>query len=85
MTRWNRPRSLVAEQIFCRLANEGHVWISWYDDLPSNVRRRLRKSVFNICPACLTEEVTRINAHPTEKDYFNAIAAIERELKNSDK
>jgi hypothetical protein len=41
------------EQVYCAIGNEGHVWISHSDRLPSKIRQQLAQSPFNICPACL--------------------------------
>jgi hypothetical protein len=51
---------LAGRQIKCLIASEGHLWMrSYFDRLPSAVRRRLAESAFNICPACMDEEAHR--------------------------
>ena len=78
--------SLEGRQVKCLIADEGHVWMHYYDRLPSAVRRRLTESVFNICPACMDQEAQRA-AHqrkegkPSITTYFRVIEAIERKLK----
>jgi hypothetical protein len=72
-------------QVKCLIADEGHVWIHYYDQLPTAVRQRLATSVHNICPACLAiqvEETARCSkTKPTVTSYFRAIAEIERKLR----
>ena len=58
----------------------------YYDRFPGAVRQRLAESPFNICPACLDEEVRREalqrNAkHSSIITYFTVIARIERKLR----
>ena len=78
--------SLAGRQVKCLIADEGHVWMHYYDRLPSAVRRRLTESTFNICPACMDQEAHRA-AHqrketkPSIATYFRVIAAIEQKLK----
>jgi hypothetical protein len=72
-------------QVKCLTADEGHVWIHYYDNLPSPVRRRLANGPYNICPACMQGEAHRLAAargrrRPATADYFNTIEAIERKL-----
>jgi len=58
------------------------LWMSYYDKLPASVRRRLRQSEFNICPACMNIEARRIaKGNPSIEVYNRVIDAIERELK----
>jgi hypothetical protein len=40
-------------QVRCWTGDQGCRWIHYYDQLPPAVRRRLRQSPFNLCPACL--------------------------------
>jgi hypothetical protein len=41
-------------QTKCWIATSGHIWMkAYFDTLPVSVRRRLRSSPFNLCPACL--------------------------------
>jgi len=76
---------LGGRQVKCLTADEGHVWIHYYDRLPAAVRQRLATSVDNICPACLAlqvEETARCSkTKPTVTGYFRAIAEIERKLR----
>jgi hypothetical protein len=73
-------------QVRCWIGDEGHVWIHYYDELPPAVRRRLRQSPFNLCPACLvctflpqvrTPRLTR------EKALFAAIEIMEAAVRGS--
>jgi hypothetical protein len=63
-------------QVKCLIASEGHIWMrSYFDRLPSPVRRRLADSAHNICAACVTEEAWRAAAtqqlkRPTLSVYF---------------
>jgi hypothetical protein len=55
------------------------------DRLPAAVRRRLAESLFNICAACISEEVQRVAAaqclkRPILSVYFVVIDTIERKL-----
>lgn len=66
--------------------DEGHVWIRHYDTMPPAVRKRLRSSAFNICPACLESYILpELKAkHPRlsyEKTLFKAIECVEAEFK----
>ena len=70
-------------QTFCLIATGGHLWMEGYfDTLPVVVRRRLRSSPCNLCPACLQTEVLpklrrkQPNA-PREKLLFAAIEVME--------
>jgi hypothetical protein len=55
-------------QTFCLIATGGHLWMrGYFDSLPVVVRRRLRESPFNICPACLVTEVFTWCATPTSQ------------------
>jgi len=74
-----------ARQVKCLTLDAGHVWMPYYDRLPTPVRRRLAESVFNICPACLWCEAKDMAAaqrlkRPTIATYLTAIAAIEHQL-----
>jgi hypothetical protein len=74
-------------QTFCMIATGGHLWMEdYFDDLPVPVRRRLRNSHFNICPACLQIEVLpKLQAkHPNwslEKLLFAGIESMEAEVR----
>jgi hypothetical protein len=76
-------------QVKCLIASSGHLWMrGYFDRLPPPVRRRLRESVFNICPACLQEEAQKAaQAHrltrPSTEIYLRMIAAIERKLRDA--
>jgi hypothetical protein len=74
--RWRKPKTMEAEQVRCMLGDEGHVWISWMDDLSPVVRERLRNASFNICPACLIVEVGH---RRPDADYLRRIEAWEEE------
>jgi hypothetical protein len=75
-------------QTFCLIATGGHLWMrGYYDDLPATVRRRLRESPFNICPACmqlyvLPEVRDRHPNWPHEKLLFAAIEVMEGQVRN---
>jgi hypothetical protein len=77
---------LDGRQVKCLIASEGHTWMrSYFDRLPSPVRRRLANSAHNICAACVTEETQRATQmrrlkRPTLSIYFAVIDAIERKL-----
>jgi hypothetical protein len=75
-SKWRKPKTLEAEQVRCMLGDEGHVWISWMDGLAPAVRERLRNASFNICPACLIQEV---GANQPDAGYFRCIEAWEAE------
>ena len=88
---WNwataRGRDEKGLQVKCLTADEGHVWMPSYDQLPPAVRQRLSSSRHNICPACL--EIAARNLARERKVklsigiYFMTIAAIEREIERS--
>ena len=73
-------------QVKCLIASEGHQWMrSYYDRLPTPVRRRLAESSFNVCAACLTEEAERVASvcrlrRPTIAVFLEVLASIERAL-----
>jgi hypothetical protein len=73
---WAKPKTMEAEQVRCMLGDEGHVWISWLDKLSPRVRDRLRNASFNICPACLIQEV---GYGKSDEVYFEQIEAWEAE------
>jgi hypothetical protein len=79
-----RAADLEGRQVKCLTAEAGHIYMPSYDDLPPAVRRRLAKSPFNLCAACLAIEAHRIAARLGEKlsvrIYLAMIAAIERKL-----
>jgi hypothetical protein len=69
-----------ARQVKCLIASEGHLWMPDYDRLPPVVRRRLAKSNFNICPACMVIDAHKVASRPTVETYFTVIEEIERKL-----
>ena len=86
---WASGKGLRADpdgkQVRCLTADEGHVWMHTYDELPPSVRRRLAESPFNLCPACVAIETNNVAAdrglqRPTLRIYFDVIRAIERQL-----
>jgi hypothetical protein len=75
---------LEGRQVKCLIASEGHLWMrDYHDQFPKAVRQRLATSPFNICPACMDEEVRREahGAQPSVAAYLAAIAQIERKLR----
>jgi hypothetical protein len=74
-------------QTYCLIATGGHMWMrGYFDTLPTTVRRRLRTSPFNLCPACLvTEVMPKVqSAHPSysrEKLLFAAIEVMEAQVR----
>jgi hypothetical protein len=67
-------------QTYCLIATGGHLWMEdYFDTLPVSVRRRLRNSVFNVCPACLqTEVLPEVQAkHPSWSHEKLLVAGIE--------
>jgi hypothetical protein len=59
----------------------------YFDILPPAIRRRLRASSFNLCPACLvTEFMPKVRSqHPgysDEKALLRAIEVMEAELRS---
>jgi hypothetical protein len=60
----------------------------YYDELPPAIRRRLRISSFNLCPACLvTKFMPKVQSqhpgYPREKMLLAAIEMMERELRRN--
>jgi hypothetical protein len=56
----------------------------YLDTLPLSVRRRLRDSPFNLCPACLVTEFlpqTRRRHHSRERALMAAIELMEAEVR----
>jgi hypothetical protein len=54
----NAKKNDEVNQTYCLIATGGHLWMEGYfDTLSAAVRRRLRSSPFNICPARLVVEV----------------------------
>jgi hypothetical protein len=56
------------------------MWMKQYfDDLPRPVRRRLRNSAFNLCPACLVEDFMQEvrSRHPEYSRERALLVAIE--------
>jgi hypothetical protein len=74
-------------QTYCLIATGGHEWmVDYFDTLPVAVRRRLRSSPHNLCPACLvTEALPKLRrkhpSYPREKLLFAAIDAMEAEVR----
>jgi hypothetical protein len=77
-------------QTYCLIATGGHLWMEGYfDTLPVLVRRRLRSSFFNICPACLqTGVLTEVQSkHPNwswEKLLIAGIEIMEVEIRKKE-
>ena len=80
-----RVKSDELEQTRCRISNEGHRWmVGWFDDLPAEIRQRLRSSPFNLCAACLQtiylpKVMKRQGGLLRQKALFAAIEIYERE------
>jgi hypothetical protein len=76
-------------QTYCLIATGGHLWMEdYFDTLPVPVRRRMRSSFFNICPACLQIEVLpKVQAaHPNwsrEKMLITGIEFMELQIRLS--
>jgi hypothetical protein len=73
-------------QTYCLIATGGHLWMAdYYDTLPVSVRRRLRNSPYNLCPACLvTEVLPKVQSKPNtprEKLLLAAVEIMEREVR----
>jgi hypothetical protein len=72
-------------QTFCLIATGGHMWMRHYfDALPPAVRRRLRDSPFNLCPACLvTEFLSKVRSRHSsrERALLAAIEMMEMQLR----
>jgi hypothetical protein len=64
-------------QTKCWLATHGSLWMRrYFDTLPVAVRRRLRNSPFNLCPACLvTEFLPKVKGRRSREQAL--LAAIE--------
>jgi hypothetical protein len=77
-----KQRGEADRQIKCLTASRGHIWMrDYYDKLPAAVRRRLARSKYNICAACMDIEAHSIaGGTPSIADYFDVIDAIEDEL-----
>lgn len=69
-----------AKQIKCLIADAGHVWMHYFDELPSPVRHRLAQSRHNVCTACLTLEAERQERRPSVATFLVTLAQIERAL-----
>jgi hypothetical protein len=72
----------------CLINSEGgHSWMTdYYDTLSAPVRRRLRSSPYNLCPACLQLELLpKVRAKhrnwSREKLLFAAIEVMEAEAR----
>ena len=75
-----RAKQNEINQTYCLIATGGHLWMEGYfDTLSASVRRRLRSSPFNICPACLVVEVLpKVWAtHPGQSHERALLMAIE--------
>ena len=71
-------------QTFCLIATGGHLWMrGHFDRFPSVVRQRLRKSPFNLCPACLETKVLPAvrRQHPNWSQLFTAIEIMEAQVR----
>ena len=79
----------IENQTYCLIATGGHLWMhDFFDTLPVAVRRRLRSSPYNLCPACLETEVlpTVRRQHPNwsrEKLLLAAIEMMEGKVRQS--
>jgi hypothetical protein len=77
-------------QTKCWIAAGGHLWMEGYfDTLPVAVRRRLRNSPYNLCPACLvTEFLPQVKAKQhglsREQALFVAVQIMESEVRRGD-
>ena len=77
------------KQTKCLIHTSGHIWMKGYfDTLSMAVRRRLRNSPFNLCPACLvTEVLPKVKReHPSysrQKMLLTAIEVMEAEVRKS--
>jgi hypothetical protein len=74
----------MENQTKCWIATAGHIWMKGYFvTLPLAVRRRLRGSPFNLCPACLvTEFLPRMErSYPRERALFAAIDVMEAKVR----
>jgi hypothetical protein len=71
-------------QAVCWTTQAGHLWMrDYYDRLPAAIRRRLRESPHNVCPACLIVYFLPVvqKKHPRlpyEKQLLVAIAIMEK-------
>jgi hypothetical protein len=87
---WAREQRKDPEgrQVHCLVADEGHLWIHYLDDLHPAVRQRLAESPFNICPACLVifevpKVAKRLKKAPTVGLFCAVIDQIEQELRTA--
>jgi hypothetical protein len=82
-----RGKSGGVNQTKCWIATEGHIWMEGYfDTLPLSIRRRLRDSQFNLCPACLVTEFLpkvrlRHSGYSRVQALFAAIEVMESQLR----
>jgi hypothetical protein len=87
VTRSKTKENAEINQTFCLIATGGHLWMrNYFDVLPLPVRRRLRNSQYNLCPACLMTEVlpkvrSRHPGYSREKALMAAIAMMEAQLR----
>lgn len=64
---------MALEQGWCLLSVSGHATMQAYDELPREVRTRLKSSDFNLCPICCdtlstirqAETALRMKCEPT--------------------
>jgi hypothetical protein len=73
-------RTFEGTQVKCLTADEGHVWMPYYDRLPPLVRKRLAESESNICAACMIMEARKTAPRPSVTTYLAVIERIERQL-----
>jgi hypothetical protein len=86
-----QPTTDQENQTKCWIATSGHLWMEdYFDTLPPAVRQRLRRSPYNLCPACMvTEFLPKIRSPSSrpvggrarEKAMFTAIEAMEQEVR----
>ena len=69
----------------------GSDYIHCYDDLPPLVRKRLRDSPFNLCPACIQLKILGVKPNGFSgytqgppKEPFQAIQEFEQEIRRQD-
>lgn len=87
MTRSKTNKNDEINQTKCWIATSGHIWMRGnFDTLPPSVRRRLRDSPFNLCPACLvTKFMPKVRSrHPgysRERALLFGIEVMESQLR----
>jgi hypothetical protein len=83
-----RANKTEINQTKCWIATSGHVWMkAYFDTLPVSVRRRLRSSPFNLCPACLVAEFLpkvwpRHPEYSREQALLAAIKVMEAQVRS---